>query len=94
MDRVPKAGHQWAVRSRARGGVNGGGTGLGARDALAMFAAVRRAIGSLDAVRAWLTVDGYVNASPGYAQMGGRSRRGIRSLSYALLCDVLMAVGW
>ena len=36
--------------------------------ALAIFAAVKRAIGSLDAVRAWLTVDGYVNASAGYAQ--------------------------
>jgi enamine deaminase RidA (YjgF/YER057c/UK114 family) len=36
--------------------------------ALAMFAALKRAIGSLDAVKAWLTVDGYVNASPGYAQ--------------------------
>ena len=36
--------------------------------ALALFAAVRRAIGSLDAVRAWLIVDGYVNASAGYAQ--------------------------
>lgn len=36
--------------------------------ALALFAAVRRAIGSLDTVRAWLTVDGYVNASAGYAQ--------------------------
>lgn len=35
--------------------------------ALAMFAAVKREIGSLDAVRAWLTVDGYVNASAGYA---------------------------
>lgn len=36
--------------------------------ALAIFAAVKRAIGSLDTVRAWLTVDGFVNASAGYAQ--------------------------
>ena len=35
--------------------------------ALAMFAAVKREIGALEAVRAWLTVDGYVNASAGYA---------------------------
>lgn len=33
-----------------------------------MFAALERAIGSLDAVQAWLTVDGYVNAAPGYTQ--------------------------
>jgi enamine deaminase RidA (YjgF/YER057c/UK114 family) len=36
--------------------------------ALAMFAAVKRELGSLDAVRAWLTVDGYVSASAGFAQ--------------------------
>ncbi len=36
--------------------------------AVAVFAAVQRAIGSLDRVRAWLTVDGCVNASAGYAQ--------------------------
>lgn len=36
--------------------------------ALAMFAAVKRELGSLNTVRAWLTVDGYVNASAGYAQ--------------------------
>lgn len=35
---------------------------------LASLAALRRAIGSLDRVSAWLVVNGYVNADSGYAQ--------------------------
>lgn len=35
---------------------------------LAVLAAVRRAIGSLDRVRAWLMVHGHVNADEGYAE--------------------------
>jgi hypothetical protein len=34
---------------------------------LAMLASLKRAIGDLDRV-AWLTVNGFVNADPGYAQ--------------------------
>ncbi|RBO82479.1 hypothetical protein [Nocardia puris] len=34
--------------------------------ALAMFAALRRELGSLDAIRAWARVDGFVNADAGY----------------------------
>ncbi len=36
--------------------------------ALAVLSAIRRAIGSLDRVRAWLMVNGFVNADVGYAQ--------------------------
>jgi enamine deaminase RidA (YjgF/YER057c/UK114 family) len=36
--------------------------------ALASLAALRRAIGSLDRIGAWLVVNGYVNADDGYAQ--------------------------
>jgi enamine deaminase RidA (YjgF/YER057c/UK114 family) len=36
--------------------------------ALASLAAVRRSIGSLDRIRAWLVVNGFVNADEGYAQ--------------------------
>lgn len=36
--------------------------------ALAMLGALRRAIGDLDRVRAWLVVNAFVNADPGYAQ--------------------------
>ncbi|TJZ44470.1 RidA family protein [Streptomyces piniterrae] len=35
---------------------------------LAVLASLRRALGSLDAVTAWLTVTGFVNAEPGYPQ--------------------------
>src|SRR5262252_1405860 len=35
---------------------------------LAMLASLKRAIGDLDKVAAWLTVNGFVNADPGYAQ--------------------------
>lgn len=35
---------------------------------LAVIAAVRRAVGSLDRVQAWLMINGYVNADDGYAQ--------------------------
>jgi enamine deaminase RidA (YjgF/YER057c/UK114 family) len=35
---------------------------------LAMLASLKAAIGDLDRVVAWLTVDGFVNADPGYAQ--------------------------
>jgi enamine deaminase RidA (YjgF/YER057c/UK114 family) len=36
--------------------------------ALAMLGAVRAALGSLDRVRDWVSLTGYVNAEPGYAQ--------------------------
>jgi enamine deaminase RidA (YjgF/YER057c/UK114 family) len=35
---------------------------------LALLAALRRELGSLDRVRDWVKVDGYVNAEPGYGQ--------------------------
>lgn len=35
---------------------------------LAMLSALRRSIGTLDRVRAWLVVNGFVNADEGYAQ--------------------------
>jgi enamine deaminase RidA (YjgF/YER057c/UK114 family) len=35
---------------------------------LAMFASLRRHLGDLDRVEAWLIVNGYVNANPGYLQ--------------------------
>ena len=35
---------------------------------LSMLASLKRAIGDLDNVTAWLTVNGLVNADPGYAQ--------------------------
>lgn len=35
---------------------------------LAMLASLKRAIGDLDNVVAWLTVNGFINAEPGYAQ--------------------------
>jgi len=35
---------------------------------LSMLASLKRAIGNLDNVVAWLTVNGFVNADPGYAQ--------------------------
>ncbi len=35
---------------------------------LSMLASLKRAIGDLDNVVAWLTVNGFVNADPGYAQ--------------------------
>jgi len=35
---------------------------------LSMLATLKRAIGDLDDVAAWLTVNGFVNADPGYAQ--------------------------
>jgi enamine deaminase RidA (YjgF/YER057c/UK114 family) len=35
---------------------------------LAMLASLRRALGDLDRVSAWLVVNGYVNAESGYAQ--------------------------
>ena len=35
---------------------------------LALLASLKRAIGDLDNVAAWLTVNGFVNADPGYAQ--------------------------
>jgi enamine deaminase RidA (YjgF/YER057c/UK114 family) len=35
---------------------------------LAMLASLKQAIGDLDNVAAWLTVNGFVNADPGYAQ--------------------------
>jgi enamine deaminase RidA (YjgF/YER057c/UK114 family) len=35
---------------------------------LAMLASLKEAIGDLDRVVAWLTVNGFVNADPGYAQ--------------------------
>jgi hypothetical protein len=35
---------------------------------LAMLASLRRSLGSLDRVRSWLMVSGFVNADPGYAQ--------------------------
>jgi hypothetical protein len=35
---------------------------------LSMLASLKRAIGDLDKVAAWLTVNGFVNANPGYAQ--------------------------
>jgi hypothetical protein len=35
---------------------------------LSMLASLKRAIGDLDKVAAWLTVNGFVNADPGYAQ--------------------------
>ncbi len=35
---------------------------------LAMLASLKRAIGDLDNVAAWLTVNGFVNADPGYPQ--------------------------
>ena len=36
---------------------------------LSMLASLKRAIGDLDKVAAWLTVTGFVNADPGYAQL-------------------------
>lgn len=36
--------------------------------ALAVLASLRAAIGDLDRISAWTTVDGFVNADPGYAQ--------------------------
>ncbi|WP_414478854.1 RidA family protein [Rhodococcus opacus] len=36
--------------------------------ALAVLAGVRRAVGDLDRIGAWLTVRGFVNAEPGYEQ--------------------------
>lgn len=36
--------------------------------ALAMIAALRTELGSLDRIEAWLTISGYVNAEPGYPQ--------------------------
>jgi enamine deaminase RidA (YjgF/YER057c/UK114 family) len=35
---------------------------------LAMLSALRTALGSLDRVRDWVSVNGFVNADPGYAQ--------------------------
>jgi hypothetical protein len=35
---------------------------------LSMLASLKRAIGDLDKVAAWLAVNGFVNADPGYAQ--------------------------
>lgn len=35
---------------------------------LSMLASLKRAVGDLDNVAAWLTVNGFVNADPGYAQ--------------------------
>lgn len=35
---------------------------------LAMLASLKQAIGDLDSVVAWLTVNGFVNADPGYGQ--------------------------
>ena len=35
---------------------------------LAMLSSVRIALGSLDRVRDWVTLNGFVNADPGYAQ--------------------------
>jgi enamine deaminase RidA (YjgF/YER057c/UK114 family) len=35
---------------------------------LAMFASLKRELGSLDRVTAWLAAQGFVNADPGYAQ--------------------------
>lgn len=35
---------------------------------LSMLASLKRVIGDLDAVAAWLAVNGFVNADPGYAQ--------------------------
>lgn len=35
---------------------------------LSMLASLQRAIGNLDNVLAWLTINGFVNADPGYAQ--------------------------
>ncbi len=36
--------------------------------ALATLSTLRTALGKLDRIRAWLTVSGFVNADPGYAQ--------------------------
>lgn len=36
---------------------------------LAMFAGLRSALGDLDRVAAWLTINGNINADPGYGQM-------------------------
>ncbi len=36
--------------------------------ALAVIAGVRRAVGDLDRVEAWLSVSGFVNAEPGYSR--------------------------
>lgn len=38
------------------------------RTALALVAAVRRTIGSLDRIAGWLSVSGYVQAQPGFTQ--------------------------
>ena len=35
---------------------------------LAMLSAIRRALGSLDRVRDWVTLSGFVNSDPGYPQ--------------------------
>lgn len=35
---------------------------------LSMLGSLRQTLGSLDRVQAWLTVNGFVNAAPGYAQ--------------------------
>ena len=36
--------------------------------ALSVIASVQRAVGDLDRVDAWLTISGFVNATPGYPQ--------------------------
>lgn len=36
--------------------------------ALAIFAALKTAVGDLDRIEAWLSVNGFVNAEPGYPQ--------------------------
>jgi hypothetical protein len=42
---------------------------LSARGAvLSMLSSVRRALGNLDEVAAWLTISGFINADPGYPQ--------------------------
>ena len=54
--RVPSEVSVEDAQSSARGAV------------LAMLASVRRALGSVDEVAAWLTISGFVNADPGYPQ--------------------------
>lgn len=35
---------------------------------LAILAALKSALGDLDRITAWLTIDGFINADPGYSQ--------------------------
>ena len=55
-----------ALRAGTERGVVGGGAGLRTPGRARAARSLRRAVGDLDRVRAWVVVNGFVNADPGY----------------------------